>query len=254
MPFTTSHTAIVIPLKKLWPAYFSLSGLMAGAMSPDLLYFLTLTTVNRGFSHSWLGFMIFCIPSGIAFSIAFHTLFKKPFMNNLPFGLDKFFSGMALYEFRMDSVKKWTVLVISVAIGSLSHFFWDSFTHDHGVLAENFTVLQKQILLFNKPISVARIVQHISSIFGGLGLIIMVAKMKIIPEKIDKFVPRPAKHKIRYWLFGILFSIAFAVLTVLCFRYFLPYHPVSKYQIAGLSSWAGFFWYNAVISVYSKIH
>ena len=89
MPFTTSHPAIVLPLKMLKPRWFSLTGLMAGAMAPDLLYFLMMQTSYRGVSHSWLGLFVFCLPAGIAFSFAFHHLFKQPVIHNLPWPLDR---------------------------------------------------------------------------------------------------------------------------------------------------------------------
>ena len=135
MPFTTAHPAAVLPLKKIWPRWFSLTGLMAGAMAPDLQYFLLADTTHRGLSHSWVGLFAVCLPMGLAFSFAFHWLFKEAFIANLPRPLDRWLSGLAVSTFGPRSWSEWAVLVSSVLIGALSHFAWDSFTHLHGEMA-----------------------------------------------------------------------------------------------------------------------
>ena len=123
MPFTVSHPAIILPLKHLKPNWFSLSGLMVGAMSPDLIYFLTTITFYRGISHSWFGLFIFCLPAGLLFAVMFHWLFKYHFIMNLPSPLDKNLSGLAVSRFFPRNIRDWSVLIFSVIIGALSHFF-----------------------------------------------------------------------------------------------------------------------------------
>ncbi len=253
MPFTITHPAIVLPLKKLWPKYFSLTGLMAGAMAPDLLYFLILTTVERGLSHSWFGFFIFCVPAGIAFSFAFHWLFKAKFIYNLPSPFDRYLSGLADYKWKPIGLRGWIVFIISVIIGVMSHFFWDSLTHIHGVLVMKLPILREQVLIFGRSVYYARILQHLSTIFGGLTILIFLVKGNIIPKPINDYSRIVIADKLRFWAWGIVCSFLFTFLAVNAYNFFMPHHPVSNYTIGGLSSWAGFFWYVVTLSIFRKI-
>jgi len=124
MPFTTAHPAIVLPLKQWFPHWFSLTGLMAGAMAPDLIYFLALRTDFRGLSHSWPGLFLITLPAGVVFSFVFHRYFKYSFIRHLPSPLDRFLSGLAQSGWCVVGAKAWVILVVSVLVGSLSHFFW----------------------------------------------------------------------------------------------------------------------------------
>ncbi len=252
MPFTISHPAIVIPLKKLWPQYFSLTGLMAGAIAPDLLYFLIATTAPRGTSHSWLGLFVFCLPAGILFSFAFHWLFKKEFISNLPFNLDKYFSGLAISKFNPKSLKEWTVFVISTLIGILSHFFWDAFTHAQGEIAELFPFLNNTVELLGREIQITRLLQHSSTLFGSIAIILLLIKGEMLPKSDRVFEKRKNKHKVFFWCYTLLFSILFVYIVFWFYNAVYPEMPVRVFTTIGLSSWAGFFWAVVLLSIYKK--
>ena len=136
MPFTTAHTALAIPVKKVFP-WLSMTGLMAGAMAPDLLYFLMLGTSERAFSHSWSGLVVFCIPAGAIFGIVFRKWFLPSFVRGLPGPLDLRLASLTRGFRTPDNLKAWITYLISVALGVLSHFFWDSWTHGGGVISRH---------------------------------------------------------------------------------------------------------------------
>lgn len=241
MPFTTSHPAIVLPLKKWWPEYVSLSGLMAGAMAPDLLYFLNMTTVHRGFSHSWPGLFAFCIPAGTIFVIVFHYLIKRPLLLNLPSPLDRIFSGLAQTRLNLNSNRSILVLLVSVTIGALSHFFWDSFTHHKGVIARSLPFLTDQITLFGSKIYISFIFQHISTLVGFIFMVYFFWGGNNLPEPVADFKPR--KGKLLFWIIGGILSLMFALFVCWFFEHYVPHYMVSLYQTIGLAGWAGFFYY-----------
>src|SRR5271168_4122557 len=61
LPFTISHVAAVLPLKKASPRFFSFPALVVGSMSPDFAYMLH-SYGYAGLSHSLLGIVVFCAP------------------------------------------------------------------------------------------------------------------------------------------------------------------------------------------------
>lgn len=257
MPFTTSHPAIVLPLKQLWPRYISLSGLIAGAMSPDLLYFLMMGTTERSFSHSWPGLLLFCLPAGIAFVFAFHWLVKRPLLRSLPEPLDHHFSGLAAQRFRVRSGRAWAVLVVSVLVGALSHFFWDSWTHTGGVIARNIPFLLEWVHFGNYWIQVTMLIQHASSLFGALFIVLYLWKGWILPAPVKGGTPVGRYQKAGYWAVALTGAIIGAFVAVWIWVGFPSIEIFDEYtrlslKCAGLGSWAGFFWTTCLYSLASR--
>lgn len=250
MPFTTSHPAIVLPLKKIYPKYVSLSGLMAGAMSPDLLYFLNLTTVHRGFSHSWPGLVYFCIPAGVLFTIVFHYFIKRPLIYNLPAPLDRMFSGLAKTSFNLNSQRNLIILIISVTIGALSHLFWDSFTHPTGFLVRLMPFLAIKIKVGGELVHLTHILQVISTVVGGLFVIYFFWKGANLPHPDPNFISR--NGKIKFWILGGVLSTLFALSVTYFTEKYIPHYMVSYTHNIGLAGWAGFTYYLIAWSVFSQ--
>lgn len=253
MPFTTSHPAIILPLKKFFPGLFSLTGLIAGAMSPDLLYFLELTTVNRGVSHSWHGLLWVCLPIGLLFSIVFHYLFKEEFIRNLPSPLTNHLSGLAVTKWRIRTVKQLIVLIISIGIGAISHFFWDSFTHINGVMVNYFPALKTHILIFGKQVPWYRVLQHLSTLFGALAVIIFFSYKSNLPHRLKMDNLPNLSGKIIFWFSTGLFSFLFAFVVLHVYKLYEPELITSDMTVFGLAGWSGFFYAVCGISMYKII-
>lgn len=256
MPFTISHPAIVLPLKQLKPEWFSLSGLMAGALAPDLIYFLLLDTTYRGVSHSWTGLFVVCLPLGIIFSIIFHRLFKEQLIVNLPRPLDRIFSGLAFSEFKIKGIKGWSVLIISVLIGSLSHFFWDSFTHGSGELAKMIPLLQDSSSFFGITRPHFRWAQHISTVLGAVIIPVYLVQSRLIPGPVIKYKEIGAVRKLKFWILAALVAVAFAFLTILLngtLNSWMAGTGTNHFPLArtfGLAGWAGFFYATIIMSLF----
>ncbi|MDX9856772.1 MAG: DUF4184 family protein [candidate division Zixibacteria bacterium] len=258
MPFTTSHPAIILPLKQIWPRWWSLSGLMAGAMSPDLLYFLMMGTTERSFSHSWMGLFVFCVPAGMVFAFVFHRFFKRPFFGALPDPLDRFFSGLAASPFHIRSARDWLVLGMSVLVGALSHFFWDSWTHAHGAIASRIPLFLSYITVGGSSVQVTTILQHASTLVGG-GMIVWYAVTgRIVPPRLSDYHPIPSHRKRRFWMFAFLGSLLAVVLAlqIWCggFGFWTIAHADrgTLIRAIGLGSWAGFFWATCLCGVRAR--
>ncbi len=253
MPFTVSHPAIVLPLKRWFPGWFSLTGLMSGAMAPDLVYFLTMTTQPRGISHSWLGLFVFCLPAGMLFAVCFHLLFKRPAIYNLPQPFDIKLSGLAETKYRLGR-GGWLKLAVSVLLGALSHFFWDSFTHRTGEIVQLFPILNRSYTVLGITRPLCRFIQHISTIAGGLTILITVYKGLLIPSPaVDHSLHTPGQ-KLRFWLLGGSVATLFAVIVVMIYYYlpdpalFTRFNSNVARTVFGLAGWAGFYYFVCIYS------
>ena len=259
MPFTTSHPAIVLPLKQIWPKWFSLTGLMAGAVAPDLPYFLLSITTYRGISHSWSGLFIVCFPAAIVFSFIFHKLLKYDAIINLPKPFDIKFSGLAVSEFKLQNCRDWIIFTISIFIGILSHFFWDSFTHPSGEIARMFPLLTENTTIFGITRSYARFLQHISTIAGGIAVLFFFFKSRFIPPTVFVKPVRKPKEKFLFWLGCCSFAFLFAVTAVWFYNSLYDWQIENGYNRSlawmsfGIGSWAGLFYIICLFSLVKKI-
>ena len=83
MPLTFCHPAIVLPLKKLKPNWFSMTGLIIGSMSPDLEYFSRMEILATH-SHLFWGVLYFDLPIALIYCFVFHLFVRNILINHLP--------------------------------------------------------------------------------------------------------------------------------------------------------------------------
>lgn len=259
MPFTTSHPAIVLPLKQLWPTRFSLTGLMAGAVSPDLMYFLLSDTTHRGFSHSWVGLLAFCLPAGLLFAFVFHRLFKYQFIINMPWFIERRLSGLADSRFEIRSAPAWITLLGSILIGALSHFAWDSFTHPQGEMARLIPLLNGSAVIFGLDRPICRWLQHLSTLWGGLFVLWFLFTSPHVPRATRNRRMRTTRNKIMFWTGGVVAASASTFVMLWFYNDLYGWNLQAGYNYplgfmtAGLASWAGLFYYVCAYSLISRL-
>ena len=120
MPFTPSHVAAVLPLRGR--AGLPFAALAAGSMSPDLLYYLP----GFGWSpaiptHSLLGVVTWDLAFGLLIWMAWCWA-AGPLRDMSPDVL------RSRWREPGSGFPGWRLAPIAVAIGSLTHVVWDSFT------------------------------------------------------------------------------------------------------------------------------
>lgn len=169
MPFTLSHPAAAIPLRRYG---LVLSALIIGSMAPDLPFYIKLP-VTRGFSHSLPGAIIFSFPLAVLVFWVFHRWFKHPLVALLPHGLQARLLPAA-DRFMPDTRRRWLLSLLSIFVGLVTHLVWDLFTHhNHGNLVEILPLLDQTAV--STPFGDAPwyiVLQIISSILG-LALILL---------------------------------------------------------------------------------
>lgn len=200
MPFTFTHPAIILPFTYLNRKWFSLTGLVIGSLTPDFEYFLRMK-VKSNYSHTLWGMLWFDLPLGLILAFIFHNLVRDNLFKNSPTLFKSRLSKFRQFDWNYFFKKNWLIVLISLLIGITSHLFWDSFTHSSGYFVVKNSLLRYNINLLGNEIPVYKILQHGSSLIGGLIIAIAFNKLPV-----DKNITN--KIKLNYWM-------SIAVLTFL---------------------------------------
>lgn len=168
MPFTLSHPAAVVPIRR----YGILSALVVGSMMPDTLYFLPGLAGNRGYAHSLTGLFFYCLPAGMVLLWLFHRFLKKPLISLFPAGQHGKLLA-ASPDFHFLPARRFLVIAASVIIGAASHLTWDSFTHANGWIASRFDIFHAFLPLpYPFHLQLTEALQYSNSVLGLLVLFI----------------------------------------------------------------------------------
>ena len=134
------------------------SALAIGAMSPDFSYILGLAG-PRFEAHSLRGMVTFSLPAALVVWIIFEFYAKEPWSRVFPW-------------LRSRATKtSYISVLLSAALGILTHVVWDSVTHRSGWPVQNFSFLREGFEL--GPFGTRPLyhqLQHISSVIGLLAL------------------------------------------------------------------------------------
>jgi uncharacterized protein DUF4184 len=199
MPFTFSHPAIVLPLTKYSGRRFSLTGLIIGSMTPDFEYFFRMK-IQSNFSHTIGGLFYFDLPIGILLSFIFHDFIRNSLYDNLPAIFKSRLQNFKTFDWNKYFKQHYFVVIISILIGAMSHLFWDSFTHIHGYCVQTFSVLQNTFNIAGHKIPIYKILQHLSSLLGGL---FIVFAFFTLPKNAQTF----QTISLKYWLTVLTITI-----------------------------------------------
>lgn len=238
MPFTPSHAVVALPFVRtpLVPA-----AVAVGAMTPDAPLFVRALPLSYAVTHSplWLPAtmamaLLLLLVWRCALRPAARELSPDVLARRLPSGWDAG-AGRALGETfgggpAGDAPARWRgilLLLVSLAIGVLTHIVWDLFTHEGrwGVLV--LPVLDEQW----GPLTGYKWLQHGSSVLGLLILGIWAAlwlrrrSAGALPERV-----LPAAVRVAWWL-----SLP-AMLAVAWFAGFAVHGPLTdEWTVAHLA-------------------
>jgi hypothetical protein len=162
MPMTAAHPLAVLPLRR---TRLDWTCLVIGSMSPDFLYFFQVKLASR-FSHTWPGVFAFCVPVTLASAWLFHRLIKRPLVQVVPAALGSRLAPFAERPWQLS----WSC-VVAALVGTLTHLFWDGFTHLDMWGPQHIAFLRHVVHLSaikggRGYIHVCRIIQHVSTVIG----------------------------------------------------------------------------------------
>jgi hypothetical protein len=161
MPFTLSHPAAVIPLRKLGV----FSALIIGSMMPDTVYFLPFFSEHDRFGHTLPGLFFYCLPAGLVLLWLFHHFMKQPLISLFPRHHQGRLSA-ASPAFQFIPFRHFLFIVWSVLIGAVTHILWDSLTHTDTYFFTTGSWLSEPIRTGGPKMQIADALQLASSFFG----------------------------------------------------------------------------------------
>ena len=172
MPFTISHTAVVLPFTRLLARWQLLSAAVIGAMVPDFRIFFP--GMPRVDTHSATALLTFCLPIGLVTYWAFQLLIKAPMIEVLPDGPYARWQPFAARA-QIRSWRQWLRAAGGILAGALSHLIWDGFTHDGGRGVRMFPVLDDSIIdLGSRHLPAIYVLQDLGSLIGLAAVFLMV--------------------------------------------------------------------------------
>jgi hypothetical protein len=224
MPFTFSHPAAILPATLLPKKYYSLTGLIAGSVAPDFEYFIRMSIYGE-YGHTFAGIFWFNLPLAIILAWAYHGIVRDPLIDNLPKYFQSRLSQFQTFKWSEYVRKNWAIVMVSIIMGTATHLLWDSFTHQTGYMVSLIPVLVSNIYVFNFKIPVYEIIQHGSTVVGG---VIMLLYIHTLPQ----FNLKVKNEYIGYW--WMIFTIT---LSMIGFRFILglEYELINSVIISGMS-------------------
>jgi Domain of unknown function (DUF4184) len=161
MPFTVSHVAAVLPLRKtrlIW------SALIVGAMAPDFEYLLRLSVEDR-YSHTLKGMFEVTLPLALIGLWLFQRFVKDTFLELMPESIRTRAAGSTA-KFRFGGAARFTLILISILVGASTHLIWDSLTHSSPLTRES-SLLQHSVFAWRgRDVPFYEILQLASSALG----------------------------------------------------------------------------------------
>jgi hypothetical protein len=169
MPWTLSHPAAVLPLRRYTPTPFNLAALVIGSMTPDVGYYIDRFDLAV-FSHTLRGSFIACLPTGLIMLLLFYV-FARPICYSLPSPHRQALLSICP-RFPAD-LKTWGILLLSLLIGAWTHNFWDAFTHEGGWFVLRIPWLQEPVFnIRSTTVDVFLLLQELSTVVGCVIVVI----------------------------------------------------------------------------------
>jgi membrane-bound metal-dependent hydrolase YbcI (DUF457 family) len=163
MPFTISHAAAVLPLRKL---RLPLAAMMIGSMAPDFPYFLP-GDLSRTETHDLEGIFRVCWPMGLAVWLLFVHLLERPSIELLP---EPWRTRMP-HSDSSFTFKSLALASLGVIVGALTHVAWDAFTHAATPMTRVFPLLSESVFsVRGRYVPVYFVLQVLSSLLGLIAL------------------------------------------------------------------------------------
>lgn len=170
-------------------------------MVPDFLYFIFLNPYfNLG--HLWWGIFVYDIPLALLLAYLYHGVVKPVLLPYLPEWMRGRLQLFRPFNWNNYFRQHYVVVLSSIVIGILTHFFLDAFTHEDGFFVACSSFLQRNIQVGNHPMKMWYLMQYLSSIAGLLLLFYFFLKIPFVKNSPTLSTPR----KIGFWIITALLS------------------------------------------------
>lgn len=242
MPFTVSHAAAVLPLRKL---NLVSSAFIVGSMAPDFPYIIG-NTEYRGLGHHFPGLVVFTLPASLLALWLFHNVIKQPVIQLLPTGMQERIHHQT-GEFKFLPASRFLAILGSISLGILSHVVWDSFTHAFTWPWRQFVWLRSfvHVPFVHHRLQMFVALQYSSTIVGMLALAIWVVLWYRRSAPAARVTPK-SPPKSRFGLAVAMFVLAAIAGTVRAVLIIGPPASTARADkfllVCGVTSLAVAFW------------
>jgi hypothetical protein len=161
MPFTLSHAAAVIPFRR---TPFIMSALVMGSFVPDFPYLLSLSP-RMYYGHTFPGMFVLDLPLALLALWLFHAFIKQPMLMFLPEGFRRRLKS-SVASFRFWPSERFSLIILSILIGTATHLLWDAFTHDSSWIYHHWAFLRMHVELPTGDMGMSKLLEYASSVFG----------------------------------------------------------------------------------------
>jgi hypothetical protein len=213
MPFTLSHTAVVLPFARPLARWRVLSAVLIGSMVPDFGLFLPWPWRPERFeTHSALALLTFCLPVGLATYWLFQYLVKTPVYELLPEGARTRWQPYAAPA-PCASLRQWALAACGILAGAVSHLVWDGFTHEGARGVRLIPALDDPVIEIGGRYLVGyRLAQDLSSLVGlAILFAFVVYALRKAPAAPTQERPLHKSERRAWVLAYLLIAVALAV-------------------------------------------
>jgi len=142
-----------------------MSALVMGSFVPDFPYFISLEP-RMFYGHSFPGMFTLDLPFALLSLWLFHAFLKQPMLMFLPAGFRRRLRT-SVTSFRFWPMERFSLLVLSILIGTATHLAWDAFTHRTSWIYENWAFLRSSVELpVIGEMDMYKFLEYASSAFG----------------------------------------------------------------------------------------
>jgi hypothetical protein len=241
MPNPLAHPAAAVPFTKAGMVF---SALVIGSISPDFWYVIRVGPSY--FANTLTGLFLFDVPVGLVLLWLFHTLAKWPLLSILPQGWQcRLFSQAQ--GFTWGPVKRFGLILLSLATGSGTHILWDSFTHDFGWMVEHLTFLSTPIA----GIPLYSILQNLGTLLGiGILLYWFIRWFPKAPQ--GEQLPAHFSIKVKSIFVALTIVSLVVVEGAILFAHFFArlHHLLRHFMLVGSLSFSAVFIIGLFVSIY----
>ena len=164
MPWTISHIAAVLPLRRCGSKRLSFAALALGACSPDFGYYIGQFKL-ADWAHTPWGLVLLCLPSSLAL-LSLLQFFQHELASLLPSATLR----AALHAHRPHSLRSAhsvASLSLAIVLGAATHMVWDGFTHHSAWPVQHSSLLQMPFSIAGHTLYLYNILQHASTLIGA---------------------------------------------------------------------------------------
>ncbi len=173
MPFTLSHVAAVLPVRRRLLRAGVFTAAVIGSMVPDFGLFYP-GEFSRWQTHSVPALFMFCLPVGLFTWWLTMWLVRPAALAVVP---DRAYTRLdsGASDRRLTYWFTWVMAAGGVLFGAITHLLWDAFTHETARGVRMFPVLEEiGPDVVGHPLQLYRWLQYSSSVIGLLAVMIAV--------------------------------------------------------------------------------